>query len=136
VISPAARRRPADALTHALARGALERHRIAPLPRLTANIRLHRGDNRALSLWSFLLLLLTFACLWTLLPADVRGSPVSALGFGWPLAALLATPVAAHCWVLGFSGNQWYAANLSAVAAIACFAVADPVPGDGCRRLS
>jgi hypothetical protein len=54
-------------------------------------------------------------------PADIRGSPPASLAFGLPLAALVATPVAAHCWVMGFSGNQWFLANLSACAALLLF---------------
>jgi hypothetical protein len=115
-----------DRLTHDPLRWLQARsneHRIMlPLLLWTANIHWTNGDNRALSLLSLGLLLATFAVLWRALPEGVRGSRPALLGFGLPLAALVATPVAAHCWVMGFSGNQWYLANLSAAMAIACFA--------------
>ncbi len=115
-----------DRLTHEPLRWLQARsneHRIMlPLLLWTANLQLTHGDNRALSLVSLALLLATFAVLWRALPESVRGSPAALVGFGLPLAGLLATPVAAHCWVMGFSGNQWYLANFSAAAAIACFA--------------
>jgi hypothetical protein len=113
-------------LTHEPARWFQARsneHRIlAPLLLWTANIHLTDGDNRALSLVSLALLAATFAVLWRALPGSVRSSAGGPVGFGLPIAALLATPVAAHCWVMGFSGNQWYLANASAAAAIAVFA--------------
>ncbi len=98
-------------------------HRITlPLLIYTANIYLTHGDNRALSLLSLAFLLLTFACLWRLLPGRIRGSPRLSIAFGLPLAALVATPLAAHCWVFGFAGVQSFLANLSACAALLLFA--------------
>jgi hypothetical protein len=97
-------------------------HRITlPLLLWTANIHLFHGDNRGLSALSLLTLTGTLAILYRLLPESVRAGP---LRRGLALAVLswlVFTPAAAHNWVLGFSGNQWFLANLSAVAAIALF---------------
>jgi hypothetical protein len=95
-------------------------HRITlPLLLWTANIQLTRGDNRGLSALSFAVLVATFACLYSLLPAEVRRAPGPRALFATLLSALVFTPVAAHNWILGFSGNQWFLANLSAIGAIA-----------------
>ncbi len=98
-------------------------HRITlPLLLWSANIALTRGDNRGLSALSLVALLATFACLYFLLPREVRAGPASRALFLTLLSALVFTPVAAHNWVLGFSGNQWFLANLSAIGAIALLA--------------
>ncbi len=73
-----------DELTHSPLRWLRARsneHRIAlPLLLWTANIELTRGDNRVLSTLSLFLLMATFACLWTLVPSGVRGSPCQRWG--------------------------------------------------------
>ncbi|HZI64429.1 MAG TPA: hypothetical protein VFE44_06585 [Thermoanaerobaculia bacterium] len=95
-------------------------HRITlPLLLWTANIHLTRGDNRGLSALSLAVLVATFAVLCWLLPRDVRAAPGGRALFATLLSLLVFTPVAAHNWVLGFSGNQWFLANLSAIGAIA-----------------
>lgn len=77
------------------------------------------GDNRGLAVVSFVYLLAAFAILYRQLPESVRSHPLSRSLHAFPIAALLATPAAAHNWVMGFSGNQWYLVNLFAIAALA-----------------
>ena len=120
-LPPRGRRRPPHRRPAALAPGALQRapdHAAAPpvdrqhlahagrQPRpLRALLRGPRGDLR-------LPLLLSSR-------AEVRRAPGPGALFATLLSALVFTPVAAHNWVLGFSGNQWFLANLSAIGAIA-----------------
>lgn len=89
------------------------------LPLWLLNIELTSGDNRGLAALSFVYLLLLYAILYRRLPYPVRAGPGSRTAHALPLAALVATPVAAHNWFLGFSGNQWYLANLLVVSALA-----------------
>jgi len=93
-------------------------HRIgALLPIWLLNARLTAGDNRGLAAFSFLILAATFALLYRRLPEPVKRSPLARLAVAAPLAALVVTPMAAHNWVMAFSGNQWFLSNLLAVGA-------------------
>ncbi len=129
--------RDGDHFSHDPARWLLARsneHRITlPLLVWAANVALTHGDNRAISAFSFLLLLVTFRVLLGWLPREMRDAP----GWFWPAAAVLAafvvTPMAAHNWALGFSGTQWFMANLSAVGALGLAVSARPE--DANRRL-
>lgn len=97
-------------------------HRITlPLLLWTANIYLFHGDNRGLSALSFVILAGTLAVLYRLLPESMRAGPLHRAAALAALSWLVFTPAAAHNWALGFSGNQWFLANLSAVAALALF---------------
>lgn len=89
----------------------------ALLPIWLLNARLTGGDNRALALLSFALLVLGFGLLYRRLPPEVRQRPGLRAAHAVPLAVLVATPEAAHNWVMGFSGNQWFLANTLAIAA-------------------
>jgi hypothetical protein len=90
----------------------------ALLPVWLANFALTGGDNRGLAALSLALLVATFALLYRRLPAAVRAQPARRALWGLGVAAAVATPAAAHNWVLGFSGNQWFLANLLAVIAL------------------
>ncbi len=83
-----------------------------------ANVRLTHGDNRALSAWAVLCMMVTATLAWRLVPVGVREAP----GTGTALAALTGTlamtPVAAHNVVYGFSGAMWLSANALSIAAI------------------
>lgn len=88
------------------------------LPVWLLNIEWTRGDNRGLALVSWLELVALFALLYRRLPPEVRRDPWRRAAHAAPIAALVATPAAAHNWFLGFSGNQWFLANLLAVATL------------------
>ena len=91
----------------------------ALIPLWLANYAATGGDNRGLGAISLLLLVVLFAILYRRLPIEVRRRPLRRLLWGLPIAAAVASPAAAHNWELGFSGNQWFLANLMAVWALA-----------------
>lgn len=97
-------------------------HRVTfPALVYAANATFNRGHNLGLSLFTLGLMAISFCLLYGFLPEDLRRSRWRRVPWGLALAAFAATPVAAHCVFLGFSGTMWFFSNVFALAAIACW---------------
>ena len=83
-----------------------------------ANILWNHGNNRALTLFSLALMAVVFTLLYRRLPEAEREDPWLRLFFGLSLSVFVFTPVAAHNVAMGFSGTQWFLANVLAMTAI------------------
>ncbi len=82
------------------------------------NVALTRGDNRALAAWSVLMMALTAAALWRLLPEELARAGPAGAASAIVVGAMAFTPVAVHNVVMGFSGVMWLTANALAVWAV------------------
>jgi hypothetical protein len=83
------------------------------------NIILTQGSNIGLTLTAWLLALLQTLILIKFIPATIQNRHTKIV-LVFSISAFCFTPAAVHSWMLGFSGVHWIAANLLAVAAIAC----------------
>lgn len=84
----------------------------------TANILLNHGNNRALTLWTLLLMGVVFTLLYRHLPEEIRARPGPRIVFGLSISMFAFTGVAAHNVAMGFSGTQWFLANVLAMTAM------------------
>lgn len=83
-----------------------------------ANTLWNHGNNRALTAFALTMMAVVFALLYRLLPRRIRRNPWLRLAFASHLAIFAFTPVAGHNVAMGFSGTQWFLANVLAVGAI------------------